>query len=285
MGYLWYESAVSQNKINMADEVPDGLKSVKHVILVLSGKGGVGKSTVSTQVAWSLYKSGYKVGLLDIDLCGPSIPRMMNVENQDVHQCSDGWVPVYTSPDQRLGVMSIGFLLQNKDDAIVWRGPKKNAMIKQFLSDVCWGELDFLIIDTPPGTSDEHITVVESLRQYNPDGAILVTTPQGMAITDVRREVTFCNKTKIPIIGIIENMSGFVCPHCSECTNVFSKGGGEALAQECKVPFLGCIPLDPSLTQSVEEGKSFVETMDNSPTMDSLNAIISLVLKTVSEKT
>ncbi|KAK3705181.1 hypothetical protein QZH41_013962, partial [Actinostola sp. cb2023] len=218
-------------------KVPDGLKSVKHVILVLSGKGGVGKSTVATQLAWSFYKAGHKVGLLDVDLCGPSVPRMMNLENQDVHQCSDGWVPVYTSPDQRLGVMSIGFLLQNRDDAIVWRGPKKNAMIKQFLTDVCWGELDFLIIDTPPGTSDEHITVVENLRQYNPDGAILVTTPQGMAITDVRREVTFCHKTKIPVIGMIENMSGFVCPPCSECTNVFSKGGGEALAQECKVPF------------------------------------------------
>ncbi|XP_078346703.1 cytosolic Fe-S cluster assembly factor NUBP2 homolog [Oculina patagonica] len=254
------------------------LKSIRHVILVLSGKGGVGKSTVATQIAWTLYNKGRKVGILDVDLCGPSIPRMMNVEGKDIHQCSAGWVPVYTDKDQRLAVMSIGFLLNSRDDAVVWRGPKKNAMIKQFLSDVCWGDLDYLIIDTPPGTSDEHITVVENLRHYNPDGAILVTTPQGVAVDDVRRELTFCQKTKIPILGVVENMSGFVCPHCSECTNVFSKGGGEALAKSCDVPFLGSIPLDPSLTKSLEEGQAFIDLFPNSPTLDAVNVITSKLL-------
>ncbi|KAJ7340184.1 Nucleotide-binding protein 2 [Desmophyllum pertusum] len=254
------------------------LKSIKHVILVMSGKGGVGKSTVTTQIAWTLYNKGKKVGILDVDLCGPSIPRMMNVEGNDIHQCSAGWVPVYTDKDQRLAVMSIGFLLDSRDDPVVWRGPKKNAMIKQFLSDVCWGELDYLIIDTPPGTSDEHITVVENLRHYNPDGAILVTTPQGVAVSDVRRELTFCQKTKIPILGVVENMSGFVCPHCSECTNVFSKGGGEALAKSCDVPFLGSIPLDPSLAQSLEEGQAFIDLFPNSPTLNAVNTITSKLL-------
>lgn len=263
----------------LAQTIEDVMKSIKHVVLVLSGKGGVGKSTVTTQIAWSLYSKGKKVGILDVDLCGPSIPRMMNVEGCDIHQCSAGWVPVYTDKDQRLAVMSIGFLLNSRDDGVVWRGPKKNAMIKQFLSDVCWGELDYLVIDTPPGTSDEHITVVENLRHYNPDGAILVTTPQGVAVNDVRRELTFCQKTMIPVLGVVENMSGFVCPHCSECTNVFSKGGGEALAENCKIPFLGSIPLDPSLTQSLEDGQAFIDLFPNSPTLNAVNTITNKLLQ------
>nr|XP_002735675.2 PREDICTED: cytosolic Fe-S cluster assembly factor NUBP2 homolog [Saccoglossus kowalevskii] len=236
----------------------DNLRGVKHIILVLSGKGGVGKSTVTTQISLSLVSLGYKVGILDVDLCGPSIPKMLNVDGKDIHQCPQGWLPVYADNNQRLSIMSIGFLLHNKDDAVVWRGPKKNAMIKQFLCDVHWDELDYLVIDTPPGTSDEHISIVENIRQYNPDGAVLVTTPQGVSVNDVRREVTFCKKTKIPVIGIVENMSGFVCPTCQECTNIFSKGGGEALAKQMEVPYLGSIPLDPLLTKSMEDGATDV---------------------------
>ncbi|CAB4019767.1 cytosolic Fe-S cluster assembly factor NUBP2 homolog isoform X1 [Paramuricea clavata] len=250
------------------------LTSVKHVILVLSGKGGVGKSTVASQLACSLYRKGMKVGLLDVDLCGPSIPRMMKLEDANVHQCSDGWVPVYTGSDQRLGVMSIGFLLANRDDAVVWRGPKKNSMIKQFITDVCWGSLDYLIIDTPPGTSDEHITVVESLRSFNPDGAILVTTPQAVSVNDVRRELSFCRKTDLPVLGIVENMSGFICPHCSECSNVFSTGGGAALAKQCDVPFLGCIPLDPNLARCLEDGEDFLQSFLDSEASKSFNNIV-----------
>lgn len=155
----------------------ENLNNVKNVILVLSGKGGVGKSTLSTQLALGLAAENHKVGLLDVDLCGPSIPRMLNLENSSIHQCDDGWLPVYVSPDKKLSVMSIGFLLGNKNDPVIWRGPKKNAMIKQFLTDVVWGELDFLVIDTPPGTSDEHLAVVENLKGRT-TGAILVTTPQ-----------------------------------------------------------------------------------------------------------
>ncbi|RUS72864.1 hypothetical protein EGW08_019370 [Elysia chlorotica] len=158
------------------------LSSVKHVIIILSGKGGVGKSTMAVQIALGLHAAGKKIGILDVDLCGPSIPKMFNLEGRDIHQCNEGWLPVYVDKDQHIGVMSIGFLLSDVDEAVVWRGPKKNAMIKQFLSDVYWQDVDYLVIDTPPGTSDEHITVMESLKGYNPDGAILITTPQASAI-------------------------------------------------------------------------------------------------------
>ena len=173
------------------------LPGVKRVILVLSGKGGVGKSTVATQLAFAFQQAGQKVGLLDIDLCGPSIPKMLGLQRNEVYQCDQGWVPVFTDESQTLGVMSIGFLLSRDDEAVVWRGPKKNAMISQFITDVTWKDRDVLIIDTPPGTSDEHITVMESLASVHVDGAILVTTPQAVAVSDVRREVTFCKKKKL----------------------------------------------------------------------------------------
>ncbi|NWI55280.1 NUBP2 factor, partial [Calyptomena viridis] len=154
------------------------LAGVQHILLVLSGKGGVGKSTISTELALALWHSGKKVGILDVDLCGPSIPRMLRVQDRAVHQCDSGWVPVFVGQDKGISLMSIGFLLERPDDAVVWRGPKKNALIKQFVTDVAWGDLDFLIVDTPPGTSDEHISTVEALRPHKLLGAILVTTPQ-----------------------------------------------------------------------------------------------------------
>ncbi|KAJ0177427.1 hypothetical protein K1T71_007436 [Dendrolimus kikuchii] len=242
------------------------LDYVKRVILVLSGKGGVGKSTISTQLALTLKERGYKVGLLDIDLCGPSVPYLLNLEGQNVHQGPEGWVPVYLDQEQRLGVMSIGFLLSSRNDAVVWRGPKKTSMIKQFLEDVYWQDLDFLVIDTPPGTSDEHITVMENLRQVPQCTAILVTTPQEVAIEDVRKEITFCKKTGITIMGIIENMSGYECPTCNECTNIFSSGGGESLAEYAKIPYLGSIPIDPRMGKLAGQGLAAVKELPGSNT-------------------
>jgi Mrp family chromosome partitioning ATPase len=166
---------------------------VKHKILVLSGKGGVGKSTVSAQLAFALAAKGLEIGLLDVDICGPSIPQMLGLVGEEVHQSASGWSPVYIQDN--LGVMSIGFMLPSNDDAIIWRGPRKNGLIKQFLTDVDWGELDYLIIDTPPGTSDEHISIVQYLKATNVDGAIIVTTPQEVAMADVRKEINFCKKT------------------------------------------------------------------------------------------
>ncbi|KJE93309.1 nucleotide-binding protein 2 [Capsaspora owczarzaki ATCC 30864] len=260
------------------DAVSSTLKNVKHVVLVLSGKGGVGKSTVSVQIALSLVAAGHKVGLLDVDLCGPSIPTMLHLQNHKVHQCPQGWVPVFADQEQRLSVMSIAFLLDRQDDPVVWRGPKKTAMIKQFLADVYWGELDYLIVDTPPGTSDEHISMVENLRKVSPDGAVLVTTPQAVSTNDVKKELNFCIKAHLPILGIVENMSGFVCPHCAECSNVFSSKGGELLAAEFKVPFLGRVPLDPLLTQSLESGQSFVALYPESATRTAIDAIVKPLL-------
>ncbi|KAJ2846689.1 cytosolic Fe-S cluster assembly factor cfd1 [Coemansia brasiliensis] len=234
-------------------EVGERLASIKHVVLVLSGKGGVGKSSCTVQLALSLASQGHKVGVLDIDLCGPSIPRMLGLEGQQIHQASSGWVPIYVDSSKRLACMSIGFLLPSKNSSVVWRGPKKNAMIKLFLADVAWGELDYLLIDTPPGTSDEHLAVIEYLQEWSPDGAVVVTTPQAVALADVKKEVNFCNKVGLPVLGLIENMSGFVCPHCAECTNVFSTGGGEGLAKHFDIPFLGRAPIDPNLVMLLEQ--------------------------------
>jgi len=250
---------------------------------VLSGKGGVGKSSVSSQIAWTLANRGYQVGVLDIDICGPSMPRMLGVEDQEVHRSNLGWSPV--SASDNLSVMSVGFMLQNKTDAIVWRGPRKTALIKQFLSEVDWDALDFLIVDAPPGTSDEHISITHYLKECSPDGAVIVTTPQEMALLDVRKEVTFCKKAGIPILGVVENMSGFVCPCCSHSTEIFSgtTGGARKMAEEMEVKFLGAIPLDPRILQCCEKGESFVATHPDSPATKSYLDVIDKLLSSTPE--
>lgn len=232
---------------------------------ILSGKGGVGKSSVTTQLALSLSLAGHSVGILDIDLTGPSIPRLFGIESSKVTQAPGGWLPVPVHADNptagvgSLSCMSLGFLLRERGDAVVWRGPKKTAMIRQFLSDVLWGEIDYLLIDTPPGTSDEHISLAETLLKNafpgQVAGAVVVTTPQAVATADVKKELNFCTKTGINVIGVVENMSGFVCPNCSECTNVFSSGGGKVMAEEFSVKFLGSVPIDPQFVMLVETGR------------------------------
>ncbi|KAI0884300.1 P-loop containing nucleoside triphosphate hydrolase protein [Annulohypoxylon maeteangense] len=241
------------------------LSKIKHILLVLSGKGGVGKSSVTTQLALSLSLSGYSVGVLDVDLTGPSMPRMFNIEDAKVTQAPGGWLPVTVHPANpeagigELKCMSLGFLLRGRGDAVVWRGPKKTAMVRQFLSDVLWGEMDFLLIDTPPGTSDEHISLAETLLKDalpgQVSGAVVVTTPQAVATADVRKELNFCVKTGISVVGVVENMVGFVCPNCAECTNIFGKGGGQVMAEDFHVRFLGGVPIDPQFVMLVETGR------------------------------
>lgn len=190
------------------------MASVACKVVILSGKGGVGKSTFTAMLAYALAQSPEtQVGVCDVDICGPSIPRMMGANNEQIHTSAFGWSPVYVADN--LGVMSIQFMLPNQDDAIIWRGPKKNGLIKQFLKDVEWGDLDFLLVDTPPGTSDEHLSVNSYLKESGVDGAIVVTTPQEVSLLDVRKEINFCQKAGIPVLGIVENMSGFVCPNCT----------------------------------------------------------------------
>jgi Mrp family chromosome partitioning ATPase len=242
------------------------LENVKHKILVLSGKGGVGKSTFTSLLAHAFATNPENmVGIMDTDICGPSIPKMMGVEDETVHVSGSGWSPVYIMDN--LGVMSIQFLLPNRDDAIIWRGPKKNGLIKQFLKDVEWGELDFLLVDTPPGTSDEHLSVNSFLKESGIDGAVMVTTPQEVSLLDVRKEIDFCRKAGIKIIGIAENMSGFVCPNCKGESQIFkaSTGGAKALAAEMGIPFLGAVPLDPRIGLACDYGESFFDSFPDSP--------------------
>ncbi|CEP03716.1 Cytosolic Fe-S cluster assembly factor NUBP1 like protein [Plasmodiophora brassicae] len=258
-------------------QVAERMRDIRHKILVLSGKGGVGKSTFAAQLAWTLSER-FQVGVLDVDICGPSVPLMFGVSDDEVHRSSAGWSPVYASDN--IAVMSVGFMLQSKTDAVVWRGPRKTALIKQFLADVDWGTLDFLVVDAPPGTSDEHLSVTQYLKESAPDGAIIVTTPQEMALLDVRKEISFCRKAGINIIGVVENMSGFVCPCCRHETAVFSgeTGGARGMCKEMQVPFLGSIPLDPRLMASCEKGVSFVRTHPDAPTADALRQAIAAVL-------
>ncbi|MCJ1247951.1 cytosolic Fe-S cluster assembly factor cfd1 [Trapelia coarctata] len=316
------------------------LENVKNIVLVLSGKGGVGKSSITTQLALSLSLAGHSVGILDIDLTGPSIPRLLGIEASKVKQAPGGWLPVEVhlsqtlppappttyplpipttalngsnneaktpssiestngsstihpppsstaptnghNPSQptqigSLHAMSLAFLLTTRSSAIVWRGPKKTAMVRQFLTSVLWPPTDYLLIDTPPGTSDEHISLVETLLKdvaaplpptngssngvspaprSKPQlaGAVIVTTPQAVAISDVKKELNFCGKTGVKVLGVVENMSGYVCECCGVSTNLFSKGGGEVMAREFGVPFLGGVPLDGQWGVLVEEG-------------------------------
>jgi len=195
---------------------------IERKILVMSGKGGVGKSTLAVNIAAALVAKGKRVGLMDIDIHGPSIPKLLNMNAQPVTGSEGGIAPIIT--EDGLKVMSIGFFLKNGDEAVIWRGPMKYSMIKQFLSAVEWGALDYLIVDSPPGTGDEPLSIVQLLKKI--DGAIIITTPQEIAIDDVRRSINFCYKLNVPIVGVVENMSGFICPHCGKESDIFKKGGG-----------------------------------------------------------
>lgn len=250
---------------------------VRHKILILSGKGGVGKSTVAAQLSICLSAShGLDVGLLDVDICGPSAPHMLGVAGEEVRMTNSGWSPVYV--EENLGVMSIGFMLADKNDAVIWRGVRKTGLIKQFLRDVDWGELDYLIVDAPPGTSDEHISLVQMLKESDIDGAIIVTTPQEVSLLDVRKEINFCRKSGNRVIGVVENMAGFVCQHCQGCTDMFypSSGGAKKMCEEMDVPYLGRIPLDPKISKSGELGRS-VFAGDPSPGVEALNGLVSKI--------
>jgi ATP-binding protein involved in chromosome partitioning len=253
---------------------------IRHKIIVTSGKGGVGKSTVSSNIAMLLSMRGYEVGLLDADIHGPNIPKMFHIEDAVLHGDNEGIMPVIVPP--HLKVMSMAFLVPDSDEPIIWRGPLKIGALRQFLADVRWGELDFLIIDLPPGTGDEPLTVMQLLPEA--DGSVVVTTPQDVALQNSRKSIGFSRKLNIPVLGIIENMSGLTCPHCGKEIDLFKIGGGEKAAMELEVPFLGRIPLDPAVVTSGDEGMPIVISDTDSPAAVAYNLIVDEILKRVKEE-
>ena len=256
------------------------LSQIKHKLIVLSGKGGVGKSTVSVNLALTLSEKKYNVGLLDSDLHGPSIPKMLGIEDAKPEPTETGFNPVSLSPN--LKVMSIGFLLQNRDSPVIWRGPLKMGAIKQFIGDCNWGELDYLIIDLPPGTGDEPLSIAQLIP--NCDGTVIVTTPQDVALVSVRKSINFVKKMNMPIIGIIENMSGFKCPHCGKTIDIFKTGGGLKASKDFSVPFLGRVPLDAQIVDTGDSGEPFVVKNKGSVTAKAFGEIVKNIEKIVNNK-
>jgi len=258
------------NRTNISDtndyilekqEINNQMRKIKHKLIVLSGKGGVGKSTVAVNIALGLAVIGKKVGLLDIDIHGPSIPKMLNLEDKRFEVDVEKMKPIQFNDN--LSVMSIAFFLPSDSSAVIWRGPLKMKVIKQFLSDVDWGELDYLVIDSPPGTGDEPLSICQLIEGAT--GSIIVTTPQKLSIIDVKKCVSFCNIVKMKVLGVVENMSGLICPHCKKEISLFGKGGGERMANEMNVDFLGAIPMVPEVVDNCDNGvfdlKQYKETI------------------------
>lgn len=243
-----------EKKEHELKRLQENLFHIKRKVMVMSGKGGVGKSTVATNLAASLALRGYQVGIIDADLHGPDVPRMLGIEGQHLISSGNGVEPVEVFPGFK--AVSMALLGQDPDKAIVWRGPLKHSAIKQFLGGVNWGDLDFLFIDLPPGTGDEPLSVTQLLEEV--DGTVIVTTPQDVALLDSRKAVSFSKQINIPVLGIVENMSGMACPHCGEKIDLFKIGGGEKAAKELGVPFLGRIPIDPGVVLSCDAGEPFV---------------------------
>ena len=252
---------------------------VKHVILVLSGKGGVGKSTVSVNLAYALSNHGKKVGLLDLDMHGPNIPKMLGIVDHKLAMSGDRIEPVRVTG--MLSVLSMAFLLPDTSTPIIWRGPMKMAAIQQFLGEVNWGSLDYLVVDLPPGTGDEALTVAQLAP--NVRGAVIVTTPQDVATMDAQKSVKFIEKLGLPVIGVVENMSGMLCPHCGEEIELFGKGGGKKIAEELKVPFLGAIPIDIEVRKAGDEGRPFIIKRAGSPsaTWTAVDKVMESLIKVV----
>lgn len=231
------------------EKIKASLSKIKHKIFVLSGKGGVGKSSVSANLAASLSKKGYKTGLMDVDVHGPSIAQMMGMT--ELLDISESHLLLPKQVNGNLKVVSVQALMQDKDQAIIWRGPAKTGMIRQFVSSVDWGELDFLIIDAPPGTGDEPLTVVQTIPEAL---GVIVTTPQEVALADIRKSISFCKTVRLKTLGIVENMAGFKCPHCNESIDLFSTGGGEKTARSQGIGFLGSIPFDLRVVAAGDSG-------------------------------
>ena len=256
--------------------ITESLGIIKNKILVMSGKGGVGKTSTSVNLSIALANKGFKVGIMDVDLHGPDVPRMLGLQGAPEVNQNKKLNPL--SYSQNLQAISIECFTPNKDDAIIWRGPLKFSAIKQFIGEVEWGNLDFLIIDSPPGTGDEPLTVAQTISDAK---AVIVTTPQEVALADVRKSINFCKTVKMEIFGLLENMSGFSCPHCSEMINLFGSGGGERTASQMGIAFLGKIPFDPQMVTCGDSGACYQEVHAGSEVTKGYAAVADLMAKLV----
>ncbi len=270
---------MEKTKFEPRKKVAEGLKNVRRKIAVMSGKGGVGKSTVAANLALALSMRGSKVGLLDCDMHGPSIPKILGIESERATGTESAINPI--SAEGGIEVMSLGFLLPERDSAVIWRGPLKMRAIAQLLGDVKWGNLDYLVVDLPPGTGDEPLSIAQLIP--DPDGTVIVTTPQDVALLTIRRAVNFAREVGLLVLGLIENMSSFVCPHCGREVEIFKSGGGESLASELGIPFLGKIPLDPDIVRSGEEGRPFVLEQESNSAKNFGN-IVDKIEKSINER-
>jgi ATP-binding protein involved in chromosome partitioning len=260
-------------------EIAKRMGNIKHKIAVMSGKGGVGKSTVSVNITAAFAKKGYKTGIMDADIHGPNVPKMFGVEGKSLKLDKEGIIPIETK--EGIKIMSIGFLLSSQDVPVIWRGPAQTGAIRQFLAEIIWGDLDILIIDNPPGTGDIPLTILQTLPSL--DGVVLVTTPQSVVQEDVEKNVNLVKKLNIPIIGIIENMSGFICPQCKNEIFIFGKDGGAQIAEEMDIPFLGRLPLDVKTSTASDIGTPIVikepESEISKEILKIVNKIENIVLK------
>lgn len=266
---------MKEDMLNDDAVMAERLERIGHAFVVLSGKGGVGKSTVSVNLALSLAMKGFKTGLLDVDIHGPSIPTLLGIKGRYPVVKDNEIEPIECYGN--LKVMSMGFLLGGTDTPVIWRGPMKANVIKEFLKGVAWGELDFLVVDSPPGTGDEPLSIAQYLK--GKASAVIVTTPQNVATIDVEKCIIFCREVNLPVAGIVENMSGFVCPHCGKKTEIFSSGGGMELSSRFHVPYLGGIPIDPKIVMSGDEGKPFLQLYPETETARTFNMIIESIIK------
>jgi len=266
--------AEERKKVEPIKAVAERMKKIKHTYAVMSGKGGVGKSTVATNLAAALAARGSKVGLLDMDLTGPDIALMLGIEGKRLVMGTNGIIPIKVN--ENLSAISVAFLLPTKHSPVVWRGPMKMGAISQLLGEVDWGELDYLIIDLPPGTSDEPLSVAQNIP--NADGVIIVTTPQDVALLDVRKSISFARMLNLKVAGIIENMSGFACPHCGKEIDLFKMGGGENAANELGIKFLGRIPIEPLIVRATDSGKPFILEHKDSQAAKAFNEIVDRLL-------
>ncbi|MBU1062305.1 MAG: Mrp/NBP35 family ATP-binding protein [Candidatus Omnitrophica bacterium] len=269
------QNELKEKELEQEKRLKENLSKIKNKLIVISGKGGVGKTTVAVNLAYGLAMKGYKTGILDVDIHGPNIAKMLGIEDKKLMSSESGIEPVKVLPN--LKAVSMALVGYDINQPVIWRGPLKMAAIKQFLSDVNWGELDYLIIDSPPGTGDEPLSVCQLIPDLK--GAIVVTTSQDVAILDSRKSILFAGQLKVPVLGVIENMSGFTCPHCGKEIDLFGIGGGEKAASDLKVLFLGRIPLEPLMIKSGDSGTPFIHFNKDRDTAKILDEITEKILK------